>query len=124
MFLKSLDHFISIFRFSSYPWFLYDGLVSRKTKKIKRPTHNRETWFLVFISKQMRSKVPHPAKAFGTGISSMDIDADFRKFKEGCEKDDSERKLEKENKMRLITFDSKLDELSLNCFWKNILTKL
>ena len=72
----------------------------------------------------MGSKVPHPAKAFGTGISSMDIDADFRKFKEGCEKDDSERKLEKENKMRLITFDSKLDELSLNCFWKNILTKL
>ena len=52
----------------------------------------------------MGSKVPHPAKAFGTGISSMDIDADFRQFKEECEKDDSEtrerenqRKLEKEN---------------------------
>ena len=52
----------------------------------------------------MGSKVPHPAKAFGRGISSMDIDADFRQFKEECEKDDSEtrerenqRKLEKEN---------------------------
>ena len=36
----------------------------------------------VFISKQMGSKVPHPAKVFGTGISSMDIDADFKKIKE------------------------------------------
>ena len=128
MFLKSLDHFISIFRFSSYPWFLYDGLVSRKTKKIKRPTHNRETWFLVFISKQMRSKVPHPAKAFGTGISSMDIDANFRQFKEEFEKDHSEtrerknqRKLEKENQMRLITFDSQLDEAKFQlCLEKHI----
>ena len=65
----------------------------------------------------MGSKVPHAAKAFGTGISSMDTDADFRKFKEECEKSDSEtrecehqRKLEKENKMRLIKFDSQLDE--------------
>ena len=66
--------------------------------------YNGKLGFLVFISKQMGSKVPHPAKAFGTGISSMDIDADFRQFKEECEKDDSEtrerenqRKLEKEN---------------------------
>ena len=65
----------------------------------------------------MASKVSHPAKAFGTGISSMDIDSNFRKFKEDCEKDDSEirecenqRKLEKEKKMCLIKFDSQLDE--------------
>ena len=37
MFLKSLYHFISIFRFSSSP-FLYESLASRKTKTIKRPT--------------------------------------------------------------------------------------
>ena len=37
MFLKSLYHFISIFRFSSSP-FLYDSLASRKAKIIKRPT--------------------------------------------------------------------------------------
>ena len=36
----------------------------------------------------MGSKVPHPAKAFGTGISSIDNDADFRKCKEECEKED------------------------------------
>ena len=82
MFLESLDHSISIFRFSSSPWFLYDDLASRKTKIIKRPTYNRKLGFLVFINKQMGSKVPHPAEAFGTGMSSMDIDADFRKFKE------------------------------------------
>ena len=76
MFLKSLDHFISIFRFNSSPWFLYDGLASRKTKIIKRPVHNGKLGFLVFISKQMGSKVPHPTKTFGTGISSMDIDAE------------------------------------------------
>ena len=123
MFLKSLDHFISIFRFSSSPWFLYDGLASRKTKIIKRPTYNGKLGFLAFIGKQMGSKVPHPPKAFGTGISSMDIDGDFRKFKEECEKDDSEtrerenqRKLEKENKMRLITFDLKLDEAKFKLF--------
>ena len=63
----------------------------------------------------MGSKFPHPTKVFGTGITSMDIDQDFRKFKEECEKDDSEtwqcenqRKLEKENKMCLIKFDSQL----------------
>ena len=82
MFLKSLDHFISIFRFSSSPWFLYDSLASRKTKIIKRPTYNGKLGFLVFISKQMGSKVLHPAKAFEKGISSMDIEVDFRKFKE------------------------------------------
>ena len=82
MFLESSDHSISIFRFSSSPWFLYDDLASRKTKIIKRPTYNRKLGFLVFINKQMGSKVPHPAEAFGTGMSSMDIDADFRKFKE------------------------------------------
>ena len=40
----------------------------------------------------MGSKVPHPAKVFGTGISSMDIDADFRKCKEECKKDDSKKR--------------------------------
>ena len=65
----------------------------------------------------MASKVSHPAKAFGMGISSMDMDSNFRKFKEDCEKYDSEirecenqRKLEKEKKMCLIKFDSQLDE--------------
>ena len=82
MFLKSLDHFISIFRFSSSPWFLYDGLASRKTKIIKRTTYNGKLGFLAFISKQMGSKVPHPAKAFGTEISSVDVDVYFRKLKE------------------------------------------
>ena len=82
MFLKSLDHFISIFRFNSSPWFFYDSLAPRKTKIIKRPGHNGKLGFLVFISKPMASKVPHPAKVFGTGISSMDIDADFKKIKE------------------------------------------
>ena len=131
MFLKTLGHSISIFRFNSSPWFLYDSLVSRKTKVIKRPAHNGKLGFLVFISKRMGSKVSHPAKAFGTGISSIDIDANFKKFKEECEKDDSktrecehQRKLEKENKMRLIKFDLKLDEAKFNCFWKNVLTKL
>ena len=38
----------------------------------------------------MGSKFPHLNKVFGTGITSMDIDQDFRKFKEECEKDDSE----------------------------------
>ena len=38
----------------------------------------------------MGSKCPHPTKVFGAGITSMDIDQDFRKFKEECEKDDSE----------------------------------
>ena len=49
---------------------------------------------------------------------SMDIDSDFQKFKEECEKDDSEirecenqRKLVKQNKMCLIKFDSQLDEI-------------
>ena len=79
MFLKSLDHFISIFRFNSSAWFLYDGLASRNTKIIERPAHNGKLGFLVFISKQMGSKDPHPAKAFGTGMSSMDIEANFRK---------------------------------------------
>ena len=131
MFLKSLDHFILIFRFSSSPWFLYDGLASRKTKIIKRPTYNGKLGFLVFISKEMGSKVPHPAKAFGTGISSMDIDADFRTFKEECEKDDSEtrerenqRKLEKENQMRLITFDSQLDEAKFKLFLEKHIDKI
>ena len=71
----------------------------------------------------MGSKVPHSDKAFKTGISSMNIDADFRKFKEECEKDDSEtrerenqKKLEKENKMCLITFDSQLDEAKFKLF--------
>ena len=90
VFLKSLDHFISIFRFNSGPWFLYEGLASRKTKIIKWQAHNGKLGFLVFISKQMGSKVPHAAKTFGTGISSMDIDADFRKFKEECKESDSE----------------------------------
>ena len=78
MFLKFLDYFISIFWFNSSPWFSYDGLASRKTKIIKRPAHNGKLGVLVFISKQMASKVSHPAKAFGTGISSMDIDSNFR----------------------------------------------
>ena len=64
MFLKSLHHSISIFRFSSSPWFLYHDLASRKTKIIKRPTYKGKLGFLVFINKQMGSKVPHPAKAF------------------------------------------------------------
>ena len=47
----------------------------------------------------------------------MDIDSDFQKFKDECQKDDSEirecenqRKLVKENKMHLIKFDLQLDE--------------
>ena len=79
----------------------------------------------------MGSKVPHPAKAFGTGISSMDIDADFRKFKEECEKYNSEtrerenqRKLEKENKMRLITFDSQLHEAKFKLFLEKHIDKM
>ena len=79
----------------------------------------------------MGSKVPYPAKAFGTGISSMDIDADFRKFKEKCEKDNSEtrerenqRKLEKENQMRLITFDSQLNEAKFKLFLEKHIEKI
>ena len=79
----------------------------------------------------MGSKVPHPAKAFGTGICSLDIDADFRQFKEECEKDDSEtregenqRKLEKENQMRLITFDSQLDEAKCKLFLEKHIDKI
>ena len=48
----------------------------------------------------MGSKVPHPDKVFKTGISSMNIDADFRKFKEECEKDDPETR-ESENQKKL-----------------------
>ena len=131
MFLKSLDHLISIFRFNSSSWFLYDGLASRKTKIIKGPEHNGKLGFLVSISKQMGSKVSHPTKAFGTGISSMDIDADFRKFKEECEKDDSktwecenQRRLGKENKMRLIKFDSQLDEAKFKLFLEKHIDKI
>ena len=79
----------------------------------------------------MGSKVPHPAKAFGTGISSMDIEADFRKFKEECEIEDSEtrecenqRKLEKEKKMRLIKFDSQLDEAKFKRFLAKYIDKV
>ena len=79
----------------------------------------------------MGSKVPHPAKAFGTGISSMDIDADFRTFKEECEKDESEtrerenqRKLGKENKMRLITFDSQLGEAKFKLLLEKHIDKI
>ena len=79
----------------------------------------------------MGSKVPHPAKVFATGIYSMSIDANFRKFKEECEKDDSEtrecenqRKLEKENKMRLIKFDSQLDEAKFKLFFEKHIDKI
>ena len=76
---------------------------------MERSEHNEKRVFLVFVSKQMDSKLPHRAKAFGTGIPSMDIDGKFRKFKGACEKYDSEiresenqRKLENEKKMRPI----------------------
>ena len=79
----------------------------------------------------MGSKVPHAAKTFGTGISSMDIDADFRKFKEECKESDFEtrecenqRKLEKENKMRLIKFDSQLDEAKFKLFLEKHVDKV
>ena len=79
----------------------------------------------------MGSKVPHPDKVFKTGISSMNIDADFRKFKEECEKDDPEtresenqKKLEKENEMRLITFDSQLDETKFKLFLEKHIDKI
>ena len=61
----------------------------------------------------------------------MFIDADFRKFNEECEKDDSEtrecenqRKLEKEDKMRLIKFDSQLDEAKYKLFLKKHIDKI
>ena len=131
IFLTCLDHCISIFRINTSPWFLYDGLASRKTKIIKQPAHNGKLGFYVFISKQMGSKVPHPAKAFGTGISSIDIHADFRKCKEECEKEDSEirecenqRKLQKESKMGLIKFDSQFDKAKFKLFFEKHIDKI
>ena len=56
VFLKSLDHFISIFQFNSSPWFLSNNLTSRKTKIIKRPARIRK------LGKKMGSKVPHQLK--------------------------------------------------------------
>ena len=60
----------------------------------------------------------------------MDIDADFRKFKEKYEKDDSEtwecenqRKLEKEKKTRLIKCDSQFDEAKVKLFLEKHIAK-
>ena len=64
--IKSLDHFISIFRFNSSPWFFYDGLASRQTKIIKQLARNWKFGFLVFIKKQAGSDVSYSSKASGT----------------------------------------------------------
>ena len=61
----------------------------------------------------------------------MDIDSDFQKFKEECEKDDSEirecenqRKLVKQNKMCLIKFDSQLHETQFKLFLEKYIGKI
>ena len=60
----------------------------------------------------------------------MDIDADFKKFKEEYEKDDSEtrecenqRKLEKEKKMCLTKCDSQFDKAKFKLFLKKHIAK-
>ena len=55
LFISGLDHFISLFRFCSSFWLHYDGIASKKTKMVKKPTilNGEKLGFLTYVSKKM-----------------------------------------------------------------------
>ena len=55
LFIRGLDHFISLFCFCSSTWLHYDGLASIKTKMVKRPTilNCEKLGFLIYVRKKI-----------------------------------------------------------------------
>ena len=92
LFIRGLDHFISLFRFCSSTWLHYDGLALIKTKMAERPTilNGEKLGFLIYVSKKMFCSSNERKMECTPEEITMEIDEDFMQFKKENENDDLE----------------------------------